>query len=347
MATYRRRHGSWTVAVRRKNSPPQYATFDSKSEAEYWAKNIEVKMKRRAFADTTSSEKTTIKELLEKYSEEESVTKKGVTQEQSKIRMICKHPFVLKTLIQIDSTDIVTYRDDRMKGYQCIKHNDVKPVGPKTTRDEMQIIGLVFKKAKSEWGFQLPNGNPCEGVTKPPANEGERDRRLITHVDKSLCEEALLLEHAKKFGNNMESVIIFAVETAMRRGELSGLEWKDVDLDIRIAHLYNTKNGKNRDVPLSTKATEMLSKLKNDADENDRSVFGLLPDYITHAFIDICKDANIIDLTFHDLRREATTRLFELGLNPFKVAAITGHQTMQMLKRYTALKGVDLVNELP
>jgi integrase len=346
MATYRRRHGCWTVAVRRKGYPAQYNTFDKKSEAEDWAKDVEIKMKRRAFVDTTSSEKTILKTLLTRYSDDVSVTKKGAVAEQSKINMICKHPFALKTLTQIDGADIATYREDRMKGYQDIKQNNVTPVGEKTTREEMQIISHAFKIAKSEWGFNLPIGNPCADVSKPPANKGARDRRLKTHTDKSLCEEILLLEHAKEFGNNMESVIIFAIETAMRRGELSGLEWKYVDLDIRIAHLPKTKNGKKRDVPLSTTATEILRKLKNDADENDHSVFGLLPDFITHSFINICKNANITDLKFHDLRHEATSRLFELGLNPFQVAAITGHGDMQSLKRYTHLKGVDLVKEL-
>ena len=345
MATYRKRNGNWTVSVRRKDYPQQYATFDTKKEAETWAADIETKMKRRAFFDTTSSEKTPLKEILMRYSEDVSVLKKGVVQEQSKIRMILKHPIVEKTLIQIDGSDIAKYRDDRQKGYDGLLDKFVKRVGKKTTREEMLIISKVFKVAKSEWRYNLPAGNPCDDIPKPTGNDGARDRRLNTHSDKSKCEEERLLKHAKAFGKNMEHVITFAIETAMRRGELAKLEWKYVDLDNRIAHLPVTKNGKKRDVPLSTKATKVLNKLKNDSDD-DVLVFGLLPDFITDSFIKIRTNAGIENFRFHDFRHEATSRLFELGLNPLEVAAITGHEDLQMLKRYTHLKGVDLVKKL-
>lgn len=346
MATIRKRNGNWTASVRRKGYDPKYGTFDTKTEAQDWAKDIEIQMRKRVYFDTTSSEKTTLEQLLERYSEEVSVLKKGVVQEQSKIRMILKHSIVEKKLIEIDSSDLVNYRKNRLKGYDGRFNKVIKSVGDKTTREELQILNHAFKIAKSEWGFKLPDGNPCDEVTKPAANKGARDRRLKNHKDKSLCEETLLLQHAKTYGKNMADVITFAIETAMRRGELAKLEWQYVDLDIRIAHLQMTKNGKKRDVPLSTKATKLLHKLKTDATDNNGSVFGLLADYITHAFIDICKEADITNLKFHDLRHEATSRLFELGLNPLEVATITGHEDLQMLKRYTHLRGVDLVNKL-
>ena len=75
----------------------------------------------------------------------------------------------------------------------------------------------------------------------------------------------------------------------------------------------------------------------------DGQVWGMKPDSISQAFERICSTAGIEGLTFHDLRHEATSRLFEKGLNPMQVAAITGHKTLQMLKRYTHLRAEDLV----
>ena len=147
----------------------------------------------------------------------------------------------------------------------------------------------------------------------------------------------------------------------MRRGELAGMTWDMVDLRKRTVTLLETKNGEKRVVPLSTEAVRVLSGL---ARRIDGEVWGMEPDSITQAFLRAlsrarkayekeCEEkkekpdpAFLVDLTFHDLRHEATSRFFEKGLNPMQVAAITGHKTLQMLKRYTHLKAEDLAELL-
>jgi integrase len=104
-----------------------------------------------------------------------------------------------------------------------------------------------------------------------------------------------------------------------------------------------TKTGTPRRVPLSTAALGVLDSLPR---RIDGRVWGMRPDSISQAFERVCKAAGIEGLTFHDLRHEATSRLFEKGLNPMEVAAITGHKTLQMLKRYTHLRAEDLVGKL-
>lgn len=84
MATFRKRNGNWTVSVRRKNYPEQYATFDTKVEAEDWAKDIETQMRKRAFVDTTSAEKSTLKDILECYSDIISIQKKVLSRNNQK-----------------------------------------------------------------------------------------------------------------------------------------------------------------------------------------------------------------------------------------------------------------------
>jgi integrase len=122
------------------------------------------------------------------------------------------------------------------------------------------------------------------------------------------------------------------------------MRWDHVDVKKRVLLIPETKTGKSRTVPLTTEALRILNDLPR---RLDGSIWGMTdPHTMTRAFERACKRAGIEDLTFHDLRHEATSRFFEKGLNPMQVAAITGHKTLQMLKRYTHLKAEDLAKML-
>jgi integrase len=130
----------------------------------------------------------------------------------------------------------------------------------------------------------------------------------------------------------------------MRRGELLSVEWVNVDLNKRTALLPITKNGESRGVLLSSRA---LSVLRSLPPSTTGRVFGeLTADALKLSFRRAVARAGITGLRFHDLRHEATSRLFEKGLNVMKVASVTGHKTLQMLKRYTHLNAVDLAARL-
>ncbi|MDR8976064.1 site-specific integrase [Burkholderia multivorans] len=139
-------------------------------------------------------------------------------------------------------------------------------------------------------------------------------------------------------------MIVLALETAMRQGELLKLRWENIDLRTRIAHLPITKNGSKRDVPLSLRAVDALTRLGVQA---DGQVFEYTSDGFKSAWRALVRRVGIQDLHFHDLRHEAVSRLFELGtLDMMEVATISGHKSMQMLKRYTHLKASNLVAKL-
>ncbi|WP_123102024.1 site-specific integrase [Acidithiobacillus sulfuriphilus] len=108
-------------------------------------------------------------------------------------------------------------------------------------------------------------------------------------------------------------------------------------------HLPKTKNGDARTVPLSSRAIATLEALPRNLDGR---VFGTTYEGIHQAFVRACRRAAIDGLTFHDLRHEATSRLFEKGFNPMEVSTITGHKTLQMLKRYTHLRAEDLAKRM-
>ena len=150
----------------------------------------------------------------------------------------------------------------------------------------------------------------------------------------------------------------------MRAGELVSLTWDGIDLDARTAHLSDTKNGDARTVPLSTEAVGILTGRQSHTQES-RRVFPLTAHAVSVAFRRAVSAARkhydetcvseavepdprfLANVRFHDLRHEAVSRLFELGLNPMEVASISGHRTLQMLKRYTHLRATDLAKKLP
>ena len=128
--------------------------------------------------------------------------------------------------------------------------------------------------------------------------------------------------------------VALAIETGMRRSELLALQWSNVDLEKRIAFLPITKNGESRGVPLSTRAVAILRGLPT---STTGRVFGALTvEALKQSFRRAVRRAGIAGLRLHDLRHEATSRLFEKGLNVMEVASVTGHKKLQMLKRYAS-----------
>ena len=171
-----------------------------------------------------------------------------------------------------------------------------------------------------------------------------------------MCSSDLLLEVLQTGGRRpngtfdggarnhwLAPLVEFALETAMRQSELLKLQWRDIDLRSRTAYLGDTKNSESRTVPLSSRAVTLLAQLPRSI---DRRVFPLTKRAVHQAFHRACIRAKLIDLRFHDLRHEAVSRLFELGLNPMEVATISGHKTLQMLKRYTHLNAEELARKL-
>ncbi|HAP0314283.1 TPA: integrase, partial [Escherichia coli] len=145
---------------------------------------------------------------------------------------------------------------------------------------------------------------------------------------------------------NLMLYVIFhlALETAMRQGEILALRWEHIDLRHGVAHLPETKNGHSRDVPLSRRARNFLQMMPVNLHGN---VFDYTASGFKNAWRIATQRLRIEDLHFHDLRHEAISRFFELGsLNVMEIAAISGHRSMNMLKRYTHLRAWQLVSKL-
>nr|WP_198980096.1 site-specific integrase [Herbaspirillum sp. ASV7] len=315
------KHGSnWRCQVRIEGFPTQSRTFTIKAEAQAWGREVESQMARQQFAGSTSGQTLTIREMLERYLEEVSVTKASNKADVSRSQHLyaALGDYRVHTLTSIV---LAQYKAKRLLS-----------VGPQSVIHELNLLHRAYKTAAEEWGVVLPNGIPR---TKRPSMPKGRDMRVPPEdVDRLV---------AATESPELKVIIRFAVETAMRRGEIVGIRWEHVNLQRRSVYLPETKTDQPRTVPLSTVALELLEGM---GPEDVGKVFSLAPDSVTQAFKRAAVRARMVEVNFHDLRHEATSRLFEKGLNVIEVARITGHKTLAMLDRYTHLDVSKLVQKL-
>lgn len=333
MATIRKRPGPrgktvWQAQIVRHGYARRYRTFDTKGQAEEWAREIERAMARGTVLPSREEERITLADALNRYLSEVTIHKRGAEQELRRARQISSSNLGPIFLGVIGGKEIANYRDRRAAAGKS----------PNTIRLELALLSHLYTVARTEWGMTTLV-NPVEFVKKPKLPAG-RARRLEPK------EEGRLLKAAREYGGDLESIIRFALETGMRRSEIVELQWRRINFAKRILTIPETKDAKEirgREVPLSSEACAILKKLPR---RMDGRVWDITENGISQAFSRICKRAELSDLRFHDMRHEATSRLFERGLNPMQVAAITGHKTLQMLKRYTHLRAQDLAKLL-
>lgn len=274
-----------------------------------------------------------LKTALDRYRNSISILKKGYEQEKYRIVQISNSFLGTMQIKSIQSHHIAQYRDDRLQQKNLKTGNNISS---STVRLEMSLLSNLFNIASIEWG--LIKENPVTLVRKPKPGLA-RTRRLTAR------EEVQIMRYCHNYSNpELLAIVVLALETAMRQGEILGLQWQNVDLMKRVAHLPDTKNGSSRDVPLSIKAKETFLSLEN---HSQGAVFSLTSRGLKSAWRQMMLNLKIEDLRFHDLRHEAVSKLFELStLDMMEVAAISGHKSLSMLKRYTHLKAHNLVKKL-
>lgn len=336
--------GTWKALIRKQGWPTVTKIFRIKRDAEDWARRTEDEMVRGAFIQRSPSEKMTLAIAMKRYLSEVSPTKKLTTQrsELSKSKPLVKH-LGKYSLAGITPDIVAGYRDTRLAD-----KSRTGTISNNTVRLELALLSHLFTTAIQEWALGLTY-NPVLAIRKPSAGQG-RDRRL------SETEELKLIAAVNSHSNPMLGWIVrIAIETGMRSSEISSLKCNQVNLKSRVVKLTDTKNDDSRTVPLSRKATDALqAALDNPRPAETNLVFfgepgrdgKRRPFTFTKVWSTIKKELGMSDLRFHDLRHEAVSRFVELGLGDQQVAAISGHKSMQMLKRYTHLRGEDLVAEL-
>lgn len=331
---------TWKAMIRKRGWPTTIKTFRTKRDAQDWARRTEDEMVRGVYIDRAGSDRLLLRHALDRYLREVSSTKRAATEycEQKRAKPL-KKALGSYCLSAITPDLVAEYRDARL-GIGMSNN---------TVRLELALLSHLFTIAIKEWRVGLLY-NPVANIRKPSPGKG-RDRRL--HKD----EETLLFEACDAYPNPMLGWITrIALYTGMRSGEIKSLTRSQVDLDKRTVHLTETKNGSARTVPLTRQATEVFrAALSHPVRPLDTDLIfwgepgrdGIRRPYeFRPAWVRTLKRAGIKGLRFHDLRHEAVSRMVEAGLGDQEVSAISGHKSMQMLKRYTHLRAEDLVGRL-
>jgi len=326
MASIRQRSGVWQARVRRKGYPDEVSSFATKAEAQTWTRSIESAMDQGVHQANHSARNILLTDLLQRYVDEVSPTKRSEKRERQAIQFMQRQKIAAYSMEKLTPTVVARYRDERLK-----------TVAAGTIIRELSILSSVISHARKEWG--LPTTNPCALVRRPASPQG-RARLLTADEEVRLISE---LQPIRRRSPWMVPLVLLALETAMRRGELLSMRWENVNLQTQTALLPMTKNGTARVVPLSRRAVAVLQALPK-ADIGP--VFPLSYMVVNNCFVDACKRAQIVNLHFHDLPHTATSRLAEKLPNVIELASVTGHQTIQMLKRYYHPKAEILAQKL-
>lgn len=302
------------MQVRIEGRPPASKSFMKKAQAEAWARTTEDALRGGGtWNDTRGSERVTVGSILERYAEHITPRKKSAASEMSRLRMLSARLGSL-SVAALTPEEVIRYVDWRRRS-AC----------GDTVRKDLGTLSSALRTANALWGINSVNpvtvARNILGVTKTLAPSVKRIRRVTD------AEIAAIIAASRS--KRLPWVIMLALETGLRRGEIAALRPAHITNGILL--IKEAKTGDGQRVPLSPAAMDIIANHLTPAG------LGMRADTITLAFSLAVKRAGIVDIRFHDLRHEATSRLFERGLSTQEVAIITRHADWRMLKRYTHL----------
>ncbi len=326
MASYRQRNGKWQARVLRDGYPDQTKTFATKADAEKWARSIEAAIDKGVFVNVSEAQRTTFGEVIERYLVEVTPSMKGAADDSIRLKAIMRKPIARWSMANLSAARIAAYRNERLK-----------EVGAGTVIRELAYLSAIINHSRREWGINVPN--PVQMVRKPQTPQARS--RVLT--DDEVSKLLTALEPTGRRSHWTKPAVQLALATAMRRGELLSLRWEHVDLENRTAFLLDTKNGESRTVPLSTAAVHVLARLPRHI---SGAVIPVKFFTLDAAFKRARKRAGLDDVRFHDLRRTAITRMAEKLPNVIELAAVSGHKSLMVLKRYYRPTASELAQKL-
>ena len=319
MATIRKRNGRWHVQIRKAGARPVSKTFGYQKDAESWAKIAERQIEMEGCGHSKRQLlSSSFADLVSVYEEEEARHKKSYHVERYYLRRLLREPFSQLTLAQLGPADIQQWVNQQRRTHK-----------PSSIARQIGLISRVFNVAIKRWGY--PIDNPTLFVTKPKVRP--------PHISRIQPE---LLDILQKPTSRFEWLVVLALETGMRRGEIISLKWENYFPEKRLVQVLQTKNGSDRLVPLSKRAVVALEH----GDRKSEAIFPMTGNAVKLAWRRLKQKHNIAGVRFHDLRHEAISSLFERGLSLPEVALISGHKDPRMLMRYTHLRAEELAKKL-
>lgn len=331
MATFEKRVGksgkaTWRVRVRRQSGPWLTKSFPRKQEAEAWARSIETKLDAGEAVPSAEARKRTLGDAIDRYltvTLPQSKHRKNAP-EQTRLLTWWKGRLGERPLASITPGVIAEVRDELTQA----TNRKGEPLSGATINRRITALSAVMRVAVKEYGWLTKN--PVPNVTRLADSKGRE--RFLSEAER----EALLAACLASSCAALHPLVSLALATGGRKGELLGLEWKDVDLTRRVVRFRDTKNGESRTVPLATTAVDSLAAWGKDR----LKVGGVFPDQpgtIQKAWEAARAEAKLEDFRFHDLRHSAASYLAMSGASLMDIAAILGHKTLAMVKRYSHL----------
>jgi integrase len=228
-----------------------------------------------------------------------------------------------KRLDEITPFLIEKFKKERREG----KTRRGKVRSPASVNREIELLSRVLTMAVDH---ELIGTNPCRKVRKLRL-DNQRIRYLLPE------EEERLMGVLTGRKAHLRPLVILAINTGMRRGELFNLTWEKVDFSRNVIYVTNTKSGRDRVVPMNRPVREELLRVSGQADCEFVFVSkrtGLNLTEIKKGFNAACREAEIQNFKFHDLRHTAGTRLADAGADAFTIKEILGHSSIQTSARY-------------
>ena len=301
-------------------------TFNTKIEARFWGVEME------NFLDNSVEiiYGKTLFDAFKRYSYEVSITKKGRRWEQIRLKRYMRENISDILLLNITAKDLEFWIEKELLRNK-----------PGSVRRDITLIFAVFKIALEKWKWI--DKNPFEKI-KIPKTGPPRDRR-ISNIEIALILENLKYSSEKKIITRSDFLAVgflLALETAMRQGEIWKIKWQDVFLSEQYLKLYDTKNGSNRDVPLSKKAVQIFQQIgvcKTGLIFTSNQASG------GQLFRETTKQCKIKNLTFHDTRHESLTQLAK-KLSVLELARMVGHKDLKSLMIYFNATASELATKL-
>lgn len=324
---------SYRVKIRLKGHPGQSATFERLTDAKKWSQQTESAIREGRHFKTTEAKRHTLTELIERYCRDVLPAKKSAKDQAQQLAW-WKSEIGSYALADVTPSLLAECRDKL--GREITVRN--KPRSPASVVRYLSALSHTFTIAVKEWGWL--EDSPMRKVTKPKESRG-RVRFL------SDDERMRLLKICKESSNPyLYVVVVLALSTGMRQGEIMGLTWDVVDLNQGRAILHETKNGERRAVAITGHALELIKELSKVRRIDSNSLFPSKENALQkpQKTMDLrspweaaVKKAKLQDFKFHDLRHSAASYLAMNGASLAEIAEVLGHKTLQMVKRYAHL----------
>ncbi len=333
MATIRERETKngkvhYCVIVRIKGYPTQRKTLHSKTQAKQWAQEMEVAIRTGKHIAPTGRKNRTVADMIDRYLEK--VLKKDNRQYKTKFGHLrwWREELGEYALNRLSPSILVDCREKLLA-----ERIQKKPRSVATVNRYLATFSLVLNIACMEW--EWIDESPMKRVKKYKEPRGR-----IRYLDDD--EKRRLLDVCKESRNSqLYMVVVIALSTGMRLGEILNLTWTDVDLEVGKAVLHETKNGERRVVAIVSVALRLLRKHKAMQQANTLLVFpnalGSGPVNIRRDWERALRESEVENFRFHDLRHTFASYLAMNGASLAELAEALGHKTLAMVKRYAHL----------